>query len=241
VQAGVGRAAVPGPGGQQQAIEGDLRIVNHLYYLRLQVDPRRRRAQPDLDVAFGPEVRGPDQAVPERRLAAQERLRQGRALVRVVRLGADQDDVAVEPPLAQGRRGRPTGHAGADHHEPPGHGPRSLLSAGRPPRGYARISTTSPSANRWSRPTRWPGNRTDGPHTLAPCDRSNSSRCSAPATSATVAPGRTAIGSASVEPGRLVNTRTSPVKAHTSSRNASRLASSSTETPTTRRSGTAER
>ena len=31
-----------------------------------------------------------------------------------------------------------------------------------------RISTTSPSTTSWSRPTRWPSNRADGPHTRAP-------------------------------------------------------------------------
>lgn len=51
-------------------------------------------------------------------LAEQDRLRQGRPVVRLVRFRADQGDLAGEALFAQGHSGLHAGHARADDHDP---------------------------------------------------------------------------------------------------------------------------
>src|SRR5437588_1519654 len=78
--------------------------------------------------------------------------------------------------------------------DPRDRGDGFLDAHGRRLTPYARISTTSPSATTWSRPTRCPSKRADGPHTRAPRQLSARSWWMVRATSTTVAGGWSATG-----------------------------------------------
>ena len=123
-----------GAGGQQQPVVAQpLAVVErHLLQRRVHVD--RRAAQAQLDVVVGVEALAVDVDAVAVGLAAQVVLRQRRALVRALVLGADEHQAPLEALVSQGLSGLGAGQAGADDHECllSGHGKSSRSGPGTP-------------------------------------------------------------------------------------------------------------
>jgi hypothetical protein len=106
----------PRPGRDDHAVGPDLLAVPQHDAAVARVEPGGRGAEPPphVQVLVGVGQR----QVGLRAGPGQERLRQGRAVVGLVRLGADADDLALEGLPAQGPRGGDARQGGADDRDP---------------------------------------------------------------------------------------------------------------------------
>ena len=104
-------------GGQQQPVVGEPLAAVELELAARGVEAGRRHAGAQFDVVLGVEARRMDGGRLAVRLAAQVVLRERRALVGPLRLGAQQYEAAVEALLAQGLGGLGAGEAGPDDGE----------------------------------------------------------------------------------------------------------------------------
>src|SRR5262249_48744208 len=108
---------VPPTGGDEQAIVRDGISGVDRHELLRRVDGRDPHAQPELDASLRVEARAVDELVLEAVHAAEIALRQGRAIVRQLALGADEHDVSVPTLFAEHRRRARAPQGRADDHD----------------------------------------------------------------------------------------------------------------------------